>query len=437
MIYILIKSLVNITTNGRNLAVKKILGIIAEYNPFHNGHKYQIERAKELSGADFVVCLISGNFVQRGEASIYSSYDRARMALDNGACAVFEMPVYFSTSSAESFALYGVDFFTKLGVDYLSFGVEDASLEELSFISEILTEEKKEFKVSLNKYLIQGDSFPLAREKALLEVLEESVNISIKRLKKILASPNNILGIEYIKAIKKLNSGLKPVIVRRTDDNYNNSILNAVGPSSATAIRKEILLKYNKSKDFSKLEETLPKSVFDMLYYLNPMSSDYSLQMLAGIIDRHIFEKKNFDIYLDISAGLANRIAKYYEYTSTYGELVGLLKSKQYTYTRISRAFTHILLDIKKEDFNKYKNEACSYAKLLGFRQLDIEVLNILKLGSSVPIISKERDAKKKLDDLSLNLYNHNKYADKIYNSIYYYKHKESLQNLIYNVIIV
>ena len=156
--------------------MKKILGIIAEYNPFHLGHKYQIEKAKKISGADYIICLISGAFVQRGEPAIFSSLDRAKMALENGINAVFEMPTYFSTSSAESFAFYGVDFFSKLGVDYLSFGAESATRDDLALIVDILDKESTDFKFTLAGELKKGMSYPKAREEAILK----EINLIIK-----------------------------------------------------------------------------------------------------------------------------------------------------------------------------------------------------------------------------------------------------------------
>lgn len=413
--------------------MKKILGIIAEYNPFHSGHKYQIERAKALTNADYIICLLSSNFVQRGEPAIFSSYDRAKMALENGVSAVFEMPAYFSTSSAESFAFYGINLFTQLGIDYISFGAENAKKEELELIVSILGEESTNFKLILNDELKKGVSFPKAREVALLNELKNHIDTNFN---KILDKPNNILAIEYIKAIKKLNSQLEPIIIKRTNNNYNDISLSEFGFSSATALRKEIFKSFNTNKSYENLKNFIPDSVYKYLSLLKPMSADYILPFINLELTKYAYKDEDLSIFLDINHNISNRILKNFQNIDSYEKLIDILKSKQYTYTRISRCLSHILLDIKKSAFKDFLENEVSYAKLLGFRQEDAALLSLLKNRSKIDIITKEKDAKK-LEKKSYALYKHNKFCDKIYNNIYYYNYKENLNLLKNNIFIL
>ena len=178
--------------------VPKILGIIAEYNPFHSGHLYQINTAKSLCCADYVVVIMSGHFTQRGDPAIYDPYVRTQMALEAGVDAVYEMPAAFSTASAADFAFYAVKFLTLLNVDYISFGVEDADLTELETLADALLNESEFFKNFIKHKLAEGYSYPVARKEALVLELEKVKNLNKERIKKLLSTPNNILGLEYI-----------------------------------------------------------------------------------------------------------------------------------------------------------------------------------------------------------------------------------------------
>ena len=250
-----------------------VLGIIAEYNPFHNGHLYHILKSKELTKDDYVIALIGGNFTQRGESSIVDKWTKAEMALASGADLVIELPSLYSVSSAENFADGAVKILNSLKVvDHLSFGAECQELNKLNIIANVLYEEPKEFKAFLADELSKGVSFPKARENAILSYLKDF------SYKNILSEPNNILGIEYLKALKKYRSRIKPVLVPRKSSGHltldytgsissSTSIRNmlktgntanlkdALTPSSYTILKEEI----NKGhfvRDFSKFEFT-------------------------------------------------------------------------------------------------------------------------------------------------------------------------------------
>ena len=359
--------------------MKKILGIIAEYNPFHLGHKYQIEKAKKISGADYIICLISGAFVQRGEPAIVSSLDRAKMALENGINAVFEMPTYFSTSSAESFAFYGVDFFSKLGVDYLSFGAESATRDDLALIVDILDKESTDFKFTLAGELKKGMSYPKAREEAILKEINKYKLYNKADYKKLLDSPNNILAIEYMKAIKKIKSNIEPIIIKRTSDNYNKYDIEENNFASATAIRKRIIEAYQTESNYENIKDFVPNSVFSDILNLKPLSNNDILPYINLELERYSYKNEDLSVFLDINKELSNRIINTFLEAFSYEDFINILKSKQYTYTRLSRSLSHILLDIKKDKFDILNKKGATYAKLLGFNKKDGELLSILK----------------------------------------------------------
>ena len=233
----------------------RVLGIIAEYNPFHNGHLYQIQKAKEQTNADYVVAVMSGNFVQRGNTSIVNKWAKAEMALQNGVDLVIELPVLYATSSAENFADGAVKLLDSLKiVDFLSFGSETPNIQALDHLADILYNEPKEYKALLSIELDKGLSFPKARENALMIYLNDQKNV-----KTILSSPNNILAIEYLKALKRINSKIKPYTIGRFEADYNSRQFNG-NIASSTAIRNIV-----KNNGFNFLPRLMPQSSLAIL----------------------------------------------------------------------------------------------------------------------------------------------------------------------------
>ena len=232
------------------MKMNRVLGIIAEYNPFHNGHMYHLEKAKEQSGAQYSICVMSGNFVQRGNTSILNKWKKAEMALKNGIDLVIELPTIYSVASAESFSLGAIKLLDSLKiVDAISFGAETDDFAALNNISNIAFEEPKKYKDLLNKELKKGISFPQARENALMLYLDDN-----KRYANILNSPNNILAIEYLKSLKKIKSTIQPIPIKREKVYYNeNTIVDEF--ASATAIRNLL-----KNKQFSEIRKVVPKT---------------------------------------------------------------------------------------------------------------------------------------------------------------------------------
>lgn len=410
----------------------KIVGLITEYNPFHNGHLYHIEKAKEVTGADAVLVVMSGDFVQRGEPAIFPKEVRVGAALSQGASGVFELPVSYATGSGEIFATGSVGLLDALGcVDSICFGAECNNLSLLSSIADLLVHEPEDFKQALKEGLKEGVSFPKAREKALVKVLGREDS-----LKEILQNPNNILAIEYLKALKRANSSMKPYVIQREGAAYHEESLGWKF-DSATSIRQAIRNKGG----LEEARESVPEAVFEIygeyLMEYGPASWwDYSLLLKYRLMDEfrennHLTE--NLTGYLDVSEGLANRIDKYLEDFADPMSFIQILKTKDLNYTRISRCLLHILLGIKSQDLQDFlENGPVFYGRLLGFRREDAKLLGIIKKNSKVPMISKLADAKKLLETfyeekeqeplktamLALKMLDQDVFASELYDSV-------------------
>ena len=405
----------------------KILGIVAEYNPFHSGHLYQINKAKSICAADYVVVIMSGHFTQRGEAAIYDPYLRTEMALKAGVDAVYEMPAAFSTASAADFAFYAVTFLTLLNVDYISFGVEDATLDELENLADILLNESEGFKNLVKEKLSKGYTYPLARKEAFLNELKNFKNFDETRIKSLLSTPNNILGLEYIYTIKKIGSHLRPVLIKRKGSDYHdNGIAYNKEHSSATALRKYLSL----HSELKELESSLMPSSIEIIKKSKPLFADDFRGSISRKLYDLLYNDVDLSIYSDISPSLSDRIYKLNKNYSDYETMVASIKSKDYTFTRISRALCHILLNIKKSDTDIYKNNI-KYSKLLGFRKSSGHLLKLIKTRSKLINITKPADAKDILRDEkeTYRLFMSEVYASYIYNSVYYDKYKTELKN--------
>lgn len=354
--------------------MSKVLGIIAEYNPFHNGHLYHLENSKKITGCDYTVAIISGNFTQRGSTSIVDKWSKTKMALKNGVDLVIELPVLYSISSAENFADGSIKILDSLGiVDYLSFGAETSDIETLKNIASILFDEPEDYKKLLSAQLNKGLSFPKARENALIDYIKNCNNtdiyannkLDLKNYNEALSSPNNILGIEYLKALKKYNSLIKPICVKRFESEYN-SIDFSNDIASATAIRK-----LAKSKDYDVIKNLVPNDTYSIL--LENIKNGHIVE------DLNVFEKEIVYVFRkmsieeianlpDVSEGLEFAIKDAVNSCNKVSELLNLLKSKRYTQTRLQRILLYALLGITKQDMEFSKNTV-PYVRVLGFNE--------------------------------------------------------------------
>lgn len=373
-----------------------VSAIIAEYNPFHKGHLYHIKKTKELTKCDGIICIMSGNFVQRGLPSIVDKWSRTTMALKNGIDLVIELPVVYSLSSAEFFSYGSISLINSLNiVNTLSFGSELGDITILERIAEVLLKEPDEYKKFLNLYLQQGISFPKARTHA-LESFIKSNNIPIENLSTILNSSNNILGIEYIKSLLKLESKIKPFTVERVGEAYNSKNIGDI--SSATAIRK-FIFSNNSIKD---LEDILPLETFRILTNYGEENFASEEKILSYLKHKIYTDKSGLLKIPDVKEGIENKIA--YEILKNNNFLCTLnnIKSKRYTLTRIHRILMQFFLGFENYPIEDMRKSKAPYARILGFNSKGQEILKEMKKKSEIPIITKI--PKEKNDFLNLDL---------------------------------
>ena len=338
----------------------KITAVIAEYNPFHFGHKYQLDTIK--SNSDAVIVIMSGPFVQRGEAAITDKWTRARSALLNGADLILELPVIYALNSAHEFAFGAVDILNRLNiVDELCFGSECGEISVLSDTAEILENEPAEISDKIKKLVSEGLSYPSAREKAFLKKIPEG----------ILSSPNNILAVEYIRAIKKLNSKIMPVTLQRKGAGYHDVISEEL--ASASGIRERIFA----GRSFSDL---LPCPDFEIY---DTSKLDTALTAKLRLMSAEYLSKIN-----GVSEGLENRILSAAFECSSIEQIAEAVKTKRYTMTRIKRILMSAMLDLTSE----LCKEKPDYIRVLGMTTSGADILRKIKANSELEIITKTAD---------------------------------------------
>lgn len=366
----------------------KTVGIIAEYNPFHNGHAYQIAKAKELTGADYAIIVMSGNFVQRGQPAIMEKSLRAEAALLCGADVVLELPVHYAAASAEYFASGAASLLDGLGVvDFLCFGSECGDIEPLSKLADTLLAEDEAFKTMLKSRLKEGVSYPQARNDALGAVCPQ-----LAPLLPLLKHPNNILGLEYLKALKKRNSRIRPHTVFRMGQGYHDDRINSPY-SSALAIREILTV----GKDIHLIKEQVPPAVYELMacHYEKSfpiLPEDFSPLLGYKLIQE---QEKDFGIYFDIDSSFSDRLHNILPSDTDYSSLCEKLKTKNITYTKVSRSLLHILLNIYQTDMDSFcAQDYVYYARILGFRKEASPLLSAMKANTAIPLLSKLADAK-------------------------------------------
>ena len=384
----------------------KVAGIITEFNPFHKGHEYIISKAKEITNADYCIIITSGNFVQRGEPSFVDKYTKTYIALNHGADLVIELPVQFATASAEYFATSAITILNNLGiVDYLVFGTEIDDIHILEKTADILIDEPLEYKETLKNELKNGFSFPKARSVALSKVLENE-NIAF------IEQPNNILGLEYIKALKKLNSTIKPIGIKRIKAGYHETFNDVDNPSSSYSA-SNIRNMDNKSQ-LNLLKEI--DIMYENHYGISfPINKEKSFSAIAGAnILKAVTAGEND--YFDVSDFLWDKIKKNINKYTDFSSFVMMLKSKDISYSAISRALLHIVLNIKQSDVtNITSNNYGNYVRILGFKSSSKELLTAISEKSSVIILTKPKEYNDLLDAQGKYQFEQNLYADNLY----------------------
>ena len=409
----------------------KVTGIVAEYNPFHNGHRYQLERARKLTGADRILVVMSGDFTQRGTPAVIDKYERTRMALENGADMVIELPSCYACGSAEYFGSGAVAMMNALGaVDSICFGSECGNLEELYPIAEILAREPDTFKEHLRAEIKNGKPYPRARNIALTHCIP-----GFAEHENLLGLPNNILGIEYLKALIRSWSVIRPFTLQRTESDYHSYRLDQ-GFASSQALRQTIAMADQHPGSFREMIERIrfqvPENVYEILFerfgnrypvFPNDLSSMLVYKLL---LERH----HGYTSFVDVSKELSDKLLHFTNHAYTFEQFCDGLKSKDLTYVRISRVLCHILLNVRKADMEHYKEEGeVFYARVLGFRQDAEDLLAEINKKSHIPVITRVSEGDRLGSKVARRQFERDVLASHFYESIVANKYGSGLMN--------
>ena len=359
------------------------MGIICEYNPFHNGHIYHLRKIKEMYPDSMIILVMSSSFTMRGEISLLNKWDKTSIALKYGVDLVVELPTFYSTNSADIFAEGAIKLLSYLNCDYLVFGSESNDIDSLIELANIQIN-NKEYEDKVKEYMDLGNNYPTSLSKALTDITNKTINL-----------PNDLLGLSYVKEIIKQKSNIKPITILRTNDYHDKEINNNI--TSATSIREAI-------KNNLDIKNNVPRETLDCIIK-NDIETNYFKLLKYKILS----DINNLNNYLDVSEGLDNLIRKSIVKVNSYTELIESIKTKRYTYNRLNRMFIHILLNIKKEDVNRLKE--ISYIRILGFTNIGKKYIKELRKELSIPIITNYSDIEDSNLDFEL-------YVTYIYNEI-------------------
>lgn len=354
--------------------------LITEYNPFHLGHKYHLENSIKDCSSDITIAIMSGNFMQRGNPALIDKWERAKMAVLNGVDLVIELPTIYSISSAELFAFGAVSILNKLNlVDNLYFGSELGDVSLLASISKLIIDEPKNYKNILKENLDKGLPFHKCRELAILACLNN------EEVKNVLSSSNNILGIEYLKALIKLNSSIAPKTLKRVGNNYNDKHLSS-SFSSATSIREA----FKKDFSLSSIEDKVSSETFSIFKELNNKNYSFTYEdtMLPYLKYKLLTNKRALTNIFDVSEGIENKIYEASLTSNNLDELILNSKSKRYTYTKISRILTSFFIGLENYDVEELLKNPPNYIRPLAFNKKGASLLKKIKGLESIDIIT-------------------------------------------------
>lgn len=404
----------------------KITGIITEYNPFHNGHRYHLKQSRLLTNSDYVICVMNGNFMQRGTPAITDKWSRTAMAVENGVDLVLELPLVYGIRSAEFFAEGTVKLLADTGiVNSIVFGSEIGEIKPLKLMADMLVEEPKYFQKKLKDNLEQGLSFPGAREKALLSYFEQrysKTEINLQKLKDTISKPNNILGLEYLKAINKYKIKITPYTIQRTHDNYHSE--NAQQHTAGAGAIRNII--YDNNNQLNKIKNLVPPATHkiissDISSGKIPIKKDYLGIMILTRLRQCNLEQLNN--YAEMGTGLASRILEFAHETGSLPQLISSIKTRSFTWTRIQRNLLHIFFGLTAADFNFFDNFGPRYLRVLGFNKKGEKLLTKIKQNSLLPIITQPakylKSKKLKSRDPLLRQLSYDLLASDIYSLLY------------------
>lgn len=352
----------------------KTIGLIAEYNPLHLGHIYQIKKIKELYKDSIIILITNSCFTQRGNVQIINKWDKTKIALDNNIDIVIELPFIFATQSADTFAEKSIEILNHLKIDTLVFGSECNDIEYLTKIAKEQLYNNK-YDELVKKYIDTGINYPTALNKALKELNINTTN-----------QPNDLLGISYIKAILKNNYNITPITIKRTNEYHSKKIKGKI--ISATAIREKI-------KNKKKIKKYIPRKTEKYI------DKNININQYYEYLKYKIIETNNLEQYLTVDEGIQNRIKKEINNSKTWDELTNNIKTKRYTYNKINRMLIHILTSLTKEEA---KNKEINYIRLLGLNSKGKNYINKIKKDIKVPIITNYKKNISNILDIELRI---------------------------------
>lgn len=364
----------------------EVIGIIAEYNPFHNGHLYQIQKVKEMYPNSTIVVIMSGYFTQRGDSSLINKWNKCEIALKNNVDLVIELPFKYTVQSADTFAYASIKILSELKVNYIVFGSESNDINKLTNVAKLQLSE--EYENEIKKELEKGINYPTALNNALINLNGEKID-----------TPNDILALSYIREIIKQKSDITPISIKRTNNYHDKTLNNKI--TSATSIRENI-----KTKD---IKDFIPENSYNFFNKNLSFIEDYFPYLKYKIIS----EIDSLDKYLDVDEGIENKIKKEIYNSNSLDELINNIKSKRYTYSKLKRMFVHILTGFTKDENN---NKNIDYIRVLGFNKNGQEYLNKIKKQTNIPIytnFNKDLEYELKIANIYSVIFD-NKYKDEI-----------------------
>ena len=350
-----------------------IIGLIAEYNPFHNGHLYQINKIKEMYPDSIIIAVVSSCFTQRGDVSVLNKWNKTQIALDNNIDIVIELPFVYATQGSDIFAKGAITILEKMKIDTLVFGTESDNLDIINLIADTQINNPN-YNIIVKKYLNKGINYPTATNNAVNDLTGYKID-----------SPNDLLALSYIKQIKIDKQNIKIINIKRTNSYHDEKIKNNI--ASASTIRKLNLNNKN-------IDNLIP---YNLNYLYKISMNDYYPYLKYKVIE----EESNLNKYQTVDEGIENRLIKNINTSSNYEELISKIKTKRYTYNKISRMLLHILTDFTKEEA---KNLKIDYIRLLGFSTNGKKYLNKIKKTIDVPIITGYKKNISKILDIELKI---------------------------------
>lgn len=377
----------------------KSAGIVVEYNPFHNGHLYHILQTKKITGADVLIAVMSGHFLQRGEPALITKWARARMALHSGIDLVVELPYCFATQKAEIFAFGAIAILHELGADSFCFGSESGDIQQFEKMAGFLQEKDELIQKEVQKWVKTGISYPKAQSLALKSIMGESSLLDMSK-------PNNILGLQYIKARNRLSSSMKAYTIPRLGAGYHDKELSKP-MASATGIRHSIF--HQNGVRLDQVAPYVPNATFtELKSYLAAFGVLHHWELYWPYLQYHLISSKPAELrsIYEVEEGIEYRLIEAAHKTSSFQDFMETVKTKRYTWTRLQRMCVHILTNTLKEQMTSEAHYP-SYIRLLGMTTKGREYLNHVKKRMNLPLIAKASAYRKQLtaDIKATNIY--------------------------------